>query len=240
MYLTGCSTNLSIMSDEVQSDLTFTAEIEVYYDLFVPSGLKRPAPLLIAVHGYGAHKRYMMREARRVAADGFVIASIQAPHPHYRQTDDGYRVGFGWLSDHKPEQHVRLHHTFVLDIIEKLVCDGAADPDRVFLYGFSQACALNFRFAFTYPAMLRGIIGVCGGVPGDLDSNPAYKSFAADTLYLYGDDDEFYTQEQFRTFDGKLAGILPNYRSKHYAAKHEITDEMRHDISDFLRLGLFS
>ena len=102
------------------------------------------------------------------------------------------------------------------------------------MYGFSQACALNFRFAFTHPNLLAGIVGVCGGIPGDLDSNQRYKTFSANTLYLFGNDDEFYTQEQFIGFDKKLASVLPNYRSKHYVARHEITDEMRADISDFL------
>ncbi len=221
-------------SDNVQTDLALTAEINLYYDLHIPENVDRPAPVLIAVHGYGAHKRYMMREARLVAPDNFVIASIQAPHPHYRQTDDGYRIGFGWLSDHKPEEYVRVHHKFVLDVIEKLATDGLVDRSRIFIYGFSQACALNFRFAFTYPDVLRGVIGVCGGIPGDLDTNTAYKPFTAETLYLYGDDDEFYTQEQFAEFNEKLTGMLENFRSNHYNAKHEITEEMRLDIKDFL------
>ncbi len=222
------------MSDTLQTDLTVKTEIELYYDLFVPEGQNAPAPLLIAVHGYGAHKRYMMREARLIAPDNFVIASIQAPHPHFRQTDDGYRIGFGWLSDFKPEGHVLLHHKFVLDVIEKLDGDILIDRSRIFLYGFSQACALNFRFAFTYPEILRGIVGVCGGIPGDLDTNPIYKPFTAETFYLFGDDDEFYTQEQFRTFNEKLAATLPNYHSKHFTAKHEITEDMRFEMRGWL------
>lgn len=220
---------------EIQNDLSVTAEISLYYDVFVPENTAKPAPLLIAVHGYGAHKRYMMREARLVASDDWVIASIQAPHPHYRPTKDGgYRIGYGWLSDEKPEQHIRLHHKFVLDVIEKLDRDCLIDKSRIFIYGFSQACALNFKFAFTYPDVLQGIIGVCGGIPGDLDTNSLYKPFSADTFYLYGDDDEFYTQDKLAEFDSKLAAKLPNYRSKHYSAKHEITEEMRVDIREFL------
>lgn len=210
------------------------AEINLYYDLYVPDNITKPAPLLIAVHGYGAHKRYMMREARLVAGDNLVIAAIQAPHPHYRRTDDGYRIGYGWLSDQKPEEHVQLHHKFVLDVIEKLAGDGVIDRQRIYMYGFSQACALNFRFAFTHPDVLSGIVGVCGGIPGDLETNEKYKPFEADTFYLFGDDDEFYTQEQFAGFNEKLAARLPNYRSKHYTAKHEITEDMRVDIKDWL------
>jgi predicted esterase len=220
--------------ENTQTDLTLKAEISLYYDLFVPDNIGKNAPLLIAVHGYGAHKRYMMREARLVVPDGWAVASIQAPHQHFRKTDDGFRVGFGWLTDHKPDEYVRLHHDFILRIIDKLAADETIDPTRIYLYGFSQACALNFRFAFTYPDSITGFIGVCGGIPGDLDTNENYKPFNAQTLYLYGDDDEFYTQEQFTAFNAKLEKLLPNFASKQYNAKHEITDEIRVDIRKFL------
>lgn len=221
--------------ENLQTDLTLKAEISLYYDLFLPDDIEKHAPLLIAVHGYGAHKRYMMREARLVVPDGWAVASIQAPHQHFRKIDDGFRVGFGWLTEHKPEEYVRLHHDFVLRLIDKLAADKSIDPTHVFLYGFSQACALNFRFAFTHPESIAGFIGVCGGIPGDLDTNPNYKPFDTRTLYLYGDDDEFYTQEQFTTFNAKLENLLLNYTSKQYNAKHEITEEMRGDITGFLK-----
>jgi predicted esterase len=223
------------MKDEnLQTDLSLTAEIKLYYDLFVPSDLSAPAPLLLAVHGYGAHKRYMMREARLVVPENFVIVSVQGPHQHFRQTPDGYRVGFGWLTDHHVDESVALHHKFLNDVIDRLNNEGVIDGKQIYLYGFSQACALNFRYAFTYPETPKAIIGICGGIPGDLDTNPKYKPFDAETFYLYGDDDEFYTQEKFKGFDEKLKTTLPNYRSNHYRAKHEITQEMREDIKAFL------
>lgn len=223
-----------MIDDNLQTDLSLKAEIDLYYDLFVPPDATEKAPLLIAVHGYGAHKRYMMREARLIAPKDFVIASVQAPHQHFRKTDDGYRVGFGWLTDHRPDESVRLHHKFLLDLIGKLTTDNIIDPGEIYLYGFSQACALNFRFAFTSPELLRGVIAACGGIPGDLDTNAAYQPFSAKTFYLFGDDDEFYTDEKFRSFERKLSGMLPNFRSKQYQAKHEITQEMRADVKEFL------
>ena len=216
-----------------RTDLSVTAEIKLYYDLYVPE--RTPAPLVIAVHGYGAHKRYMMREARRVAPEGFAVVSLQAPHQHFRETADGYRVGFGWLTDHRPEESVALHHKFVNDVIAKLTADNIADPDDAHLFGFSQACALNFRYAFTFPETPRSVIGVCGGIPSDLETNPNYRPFDAETFYLYGNEDEFYSEERFGKYDEDLRSMLPNYRSKRYEAKHEITEEMRSDIRDFLK-----
>jgi len=218
----------------LETDLNLTAEIKLYYDLFVPENVMKPAPLLLAVHGYGAHKRYMMREARMVAPGDFAVASIQAPHQHYRQTDGGFKVGFGWLTDYKSEESVALHHRFALDLIGNLAAKNLIDPQRIYLYGFSQACALNFRLAFTRPETVRGVIGVCGGIPSDLETNEIYKNLAARVLYLYGDTDEFYPLEKFQAFERELKDRLPNFQAQSYQAKHEITDAMREDMKKWL------
>lgn len=221
---------------ELTTDLSLPAEINLYYDLYTPSHVDGPQPLLIAVHGYGAHKRYMMREARQIAPDNFVIVAIQGPHQHFRPAKDGkgYRVGFGWLTDQYSDEYVALHHHFINTLIDNLSSDKIIDRSHVFLYGFSQACALNFRYAFTFPDVPSGVIGVCGGVPGDLETNEKYLPFAAQTLYLYGNEDEFYTNEKFEQYDRRLASKLVNYHSRQFEAKHEITDEMRDEMRGFL------
>lgn len=218
----------------LENDLNLTAEIKLYYDLYVPENVAKPAPLLLAVHGYGAHKRYMMREAKLIAPENYVIASIQAPHQHYRETDSGYKVGFGWLTDYKSEDSIALHQNFALQLIEKLKKENLINEREIYLFGFSQACALNFRFAFTHPEKIRGVIGVCGGIPSDLEANQVYKKLSAEVLYVYGDTDEFYPLEKFQTLESKLKEILPNFESKRYQAKHEITEEMRKDMRAWL------
>jgi predicted esterase len=191
----------------------------------------------IAVHGYAAHMEYMMREAKLIAPEEFVIASLQGPNRFWRPASNGeYKVAFGWLNDFKPEESVALHQDFVLKVVEELSGRGIVDPKQVYLYGFSQSCALNFRFAFTHPESLKGIIGVCGGIPSDLDSNEAYSPTIADVLYLYGDDDEFYPLEKFEAYDARLQEYLPNLETRKYKAKHVISNEMRADMRDWLAL----
>ncbi|MDT5294074.1 MAG: hypothetical protein QOJ76_954, partial [Acidobacteriota bacterium] len=53
-------------------DQTLTAEVKLYYDLYTPGAT--PAPLLVALHGYGSNKGWMMREAREHAPEGFAVA----------------------------------------------------------------------------------------------------------------------------------------------------------------------
>ena len=158
------------------TDQALQARINLYYDLQPASN--SPAPLLIALHGYGAFKEQMMREAQQIAPDGFAIASLQGFHQHMkepRQPGGPLRYGFGWLTSYRSEESVAVHHQALLDLIDKLAGEGVADPSRVFLLGFSQSCALNYRFAFTYPERLRGVVGICGGIPGDWETSTVYR-----------------------------------------------------------------
>ena len=147
---------------------TLSAEVKLYYDVHKPAAL--PAPLLIALHGYGANKRQMMREALALAPEGFAVASLQGFHQHMKEPKEPggpLRFGFGWLTNFHPEDSVAIHHQALLDLIATLTQEGVANQDRIFLLGFSQTCALDYRFAFTHPDILRGVIGICGGIPGD-------------------------------------------------------------------------
>ena len=178
-----------------------------------------------------------MTSSKLIAPEDFAIVSLQAPNKFFRKGKNGeFKPVFGWLTPYRPEESVALHHRFVLDVIEKLSGEGIVDESKIYLHGFSQACALNFRFAFTHPEMLQGIIGICGGIPSDLDENEKYQSTTAETLYLYGSDDEFYPLEKFQSFDQKLNKFLPNFKSRKYAATHEITEEMRADIRHWFAL----
>lgn len=164
-----------------------------YCDLFLPAA-ENP-PLLVALHGYGGNKRSMARLVRPALPEGFALASLQGPHPHViRPADPGKPLGFGfgWVSNWKPEESIALHHAAVDAILRRLTGERRADPSAVFLLGFSQSVALNFRYAFTYPGRIRGVVAVAGGIPGDWASSPKYRDAEVDVLYLAGREDEYY------------------------------------------------
>ena len=217
------------------SDQILKAEVNLYFDLHVEQ--PSPSPLLIALHGYGANKRQMMREAKLMAPDGFSIVSLQGFHQHMREPkEEGgpLRFGFGWLTNYRPEESVGIHHKAVLDLLDKLITEKVADPTRVFLLGFSQSCALNYRFAFTNTDRLRGVVGMCGGIPGDWETNPVYQGTEADVFHLAGTRDEFYTPERIRDYERQLSTRARTVTFKSYDATHEIVQDMRDDVKTWL------
>jgi phospholipase/carboxylesterase len=221
--------------DESPTEQSLSAQIKLYYDLVVPESL--PAPLLIALHGYGANKRQMMREARAMAPPGFAIASLQGFHQHMKEPlEPGgpLRFGFGWLTNFKPEESVAVHHQALLDLRAEQVERGVADETRIFLLGFSQSCAMNFRFAFTHSDVLRGVIGICGGLPGDWETSQSYKKTEASVLYLSGTRDEFYPPERVADYEERLKLRAADVEWHAHDAGHEFVQSMRDDVRSWL------
>ena len=221
--------------DSLQTDLTLEARTRLYYDLHTPA--RGPAPLLVALHGYGSNKGWMMREARLMAPEGFAVAALQGPHQHLkepREPGGPLRYGFGWLTNFHPEDSVALHHRALLDLIGALARQGVARPGSVFLFGFSQSCALNFRFAFTHADALRGCVGVCGGLPGDWAESALYRRTRASILYLHGARDEFYPPARVADYAERLRERAGDVESRAYAAGHELTHGMREDVKAWL------
>jgi phospholipase/carboxylesterase len=215
---------------------TLPSQIKLYYDLIAPSA--PPAPLLIALHGYGASKWHATREAKAIAPENFGIVSLQGPHQHLKDPKapgGPLRFGFGWLTNFHPEESHAIHHRALLQIIDSLIAEGISDPQRIFLLGFSQSCALNYRFAFTQPSILRGVIGICGGLPGDWETNETYQQTNAAVFHLAGNQDEFYTPAQIKDYAQQLARRANDVEFKGYEAGHEIIQPMRDDLREWLR-----
>jgi phospholipase/carboxylesterase len=216
---------------------TVAAEINLYYDVIAAAS--GPAPLLIALHGYGASKWHAMREAKSIAPDNFARAALQGPHQHLREPKEKggpLRYGFGWLTNFHPEESVAIHHRALLEMIHALTNQGVADSKRIFLLGFSQSCALNYRFAFTHPNVLRGVIGICGGLPGDWETNGVYQPTEAAVFHLSGAADEYYPPSRVENFAAQLRQRANDVEFRSYNAGHEISQAMRDDIRGWLRL----
>jgi predicted esterase len=217
------------------TERSLSAAIKLYYDLQTPAS--RPAPLLIALHGYGASKRQMMREAQAIAPESFALASLQGPHQHLKEPKEPggpLRFGFGWLTNFRPEDSVAIHHQALLDLIDSLTGEGVADPKRIFLLGFSQSCALNYRFAFTHSNLLRGVIGICGGVPGDWETSEIYKQTNTAVFHLSGERDEFYPPSRTANYAAQLHDRATDMEFRSYDAAHEIVQSMRDDARSWL------
>ena len=205
---------------------SFRSSIERYYEIELPPGHPRRKrwPLLVALHGYEGDKDSMMRIAKHVAGGNMVVISLQGPFHFFRRLVRNLKelqVVFGWGTTYKMEDSIKLHHRDLDTIIALAVQKFRADPRRVFLLGFSQACAANYRYVFTHPSKIRGCVAVCGGVPGDWNQNPLYRSSPTDALHIAARQDEWYSREKNLEFRAQLAQRAASVDLRFYKSTHK-------------------
>lgn len=173
---------------------TFPARLDCRYLLDVPKDVPAKPVLIVTLHGYSSNPEDMLRLTRAAVGAGHVVASIEAPNQHYltERPKDGHPVsGYNWGISQHWDSTVRLHHDMVLEVLASLRKRFAIPRERCALTGFSQPVGLNYRFAATHPDQIRGVIGICGGVPRDWP-DPKYKPVTAALLHISRDQDEFY------------------------------------------------
>jgi phospholipase/carboxylesterase len=205
---------------------TFRSAICRYYEIELP---RHPAqrerwPLLVALHGYEGNKESMMRVAQQIAGGNMVVISVQGPYQFFRRfgrNPKNFRVGFGWGTTYKMEDSIRLHHKDLETIIQLAQRKYHADPQRIFLLAFSQACSLNYRYLFTHPHAIRGAVSVCGGVPGDWNENPHYRAAATHVLHIAARRDEWYTREKNLEIRRQLAERAATLDFRFYDSTHK-------------------
>lgn len=204
----------------------FTSRIRRYFDLELPRlrGSKKRWPLLVALHGYEGTKESMMGLARRISSGKMVVLALQGPNQFFRRTSKAeptkFPVVFGWGTNYRTQDSIGLHHRDLRVLIRLAIEKYRADPARVFLLGFSQTCSYNYRFAFTYPHRVRGVIAVCGGVPGDWNENRRYQPGRVHVLHIAALHDQWYKRVKNLEIGRQLARRAASLDFRFYNSTH--------------------
>jgi predicted esterase len=210
----------------------------LYYDLYVPDGeATEPRPLLIAFHGYEGNKESMMALAQKINSTEFIIASVQGPNGFFVRSEsepNKPKIGFGWMMQYRAEETIRLHHQTLLSVIEETAVEHEIDRQAIFLLAFSQSVSLNYRFAFTHPGSIRGVISICGGIPGDWDQDK-YQNSDTDLLIIAGETDQFYPLERTRTFKDAMARRSPSVEYRSFPVGHVFPRESLAIIDEWVK-----
>lgn len=184
------------------SERTFTARLDAHYLVRSSEDASAPPLLVVALHGFGANPETMLRLTARLFDGRAAIAAIQGPNQFFlgQQT---LEVGYGWITSRHAPESVRLHHEMVLHVLEEAGREIGVAPQRRLLVGFSQAVGLNYRFAATYPHAVRGVVGICGGLPGDWETG-SYSPVTAALLHIARREDRFYPSAATRGYAERL------------------------------------
>jgi predicted esterase len=186
----------------VPEGCAFSARLDCHYLLLPPPAEDAETPLVVALHGFGSSPEVMLPLAARLFDTQPVLVSLQGPNQFFLGAGNR-EVGYGWITSRRPAESIRLHHEMVRHVAQEAGRKFGIPRERSFLCGFSQSVGLNYRFVATHPDMFRGVIAICGGLPGDWDVGP-YQSVTASVLHIARRGDEYYPPEVSGSYAERL------------------------------------
>lgn len=172
---------------------SFTARLDCRYLLHAPQAVDDHTLLVAALHGFSANPEVMLRLTAGLLGPRHVLAAIEGPNQFYL-SQASQEVGYGWATHKHPDSSVRLHHDMLLHVLNETGREYGIPASRRILVGFSQPVGMNYRFAATHPEEVRGVIGICGGIPRNWEEGP-YRPVTAALLHIARREDEFYKPE---------------------------------------------
>ena len=181
---------------------TFSARLGCRYLLHVPEAIGSRTVIVAALHGFGQNAEDMLKLTGHMVGPLNAVAAIEGPYGFFlgKGTD---QVGYGWITSRLAVESIRLHHEMVRHVLDEAGSELAIPPERRVLLGFSQPLSLNYRFAEAHPDAVRGLVGLCGGLPGDWDDERPGRVQPA-VLHIARSEDEFYPPERTEQYPRRL------------------------------------
>jgi predicted esterase len=181
---------------------TFSARLDCHYLLRVPERIEPASVLVVALHGFGQTPEVMLELTARLFGPHHMIAALQGPNQFFLGTDTR-EVGCGWNTNRRAPESIRLHHDMVRHVLNETGEEFDIPVERRIVAGFSQPVSLNYRLAATFPEAVRGVVGICGGLPGDWETG-TYQPVAGSVLHIARREDEFYPPTVTEQYPGRL------------------------------------
>jgi polyhydroxybutyrate depolymerase len=156
-------------------DYSFTirvGELERHYSVYVPLGhdIKRPAPVVIMLHGGGGTgKAAAIETGWRAKADeaGFLAVFPDAMPPDPTRLSRFSRNPQLWNDGSDrfyAGQQAPDDVSFLNAMLDDLLAKFAVDPKRIFVTGFSNGASMSFRLGTELPERIAAIAPVAGAL----------------------------------------------------------------------------
>ncbi len=207
----------------------------------VPS--PRP-PLLVLLHGVGADELDLLPVADALDPR-LLTVSLRAPH-------EAEPMGYAWYAldwrTSPPTPRVdqaEASRAALAAYLPELAARAGADPERVFLFGFSQGAAMALAVALTRPELVRGVVVHSGRVLPFL-SDPARRAAPEalarlDALVIHGTEDDVIPVEAGREVRALLAPLLGERLTyREHEAGHFVTSESARAAASWVRARIGS
>lgn len=181
---------LNAQSGQTNKTMQFGG-VERQYIEYIPANVLSPAPILFVLHGLGDDMSNMFNSTgfKQIADQhGWIVIVPQALEASFQ----GYSLGTAWNSG----IHVSLYtyeltinedvddSGFIMAILDDEIANSNADPNNVFVTGFSMGGFMSNRLAIEHGDRIKAIASVSGTVGNMVQDNTPNGHLS--TMHIHG------------------------------------------------------
>ncbi|WP_019038119.1 alpha/beta hydrolase [Psychroflexus tropicus] len=160
----------------------------------------------IACHGIGFLSKYFISYFKKLDPDENYIIAPQAPSKYY-QTKAYRYVGASWLT--KENRDLEIEN--VLNYLDALVQKEEIPEDKtIILMGFSQGVSIVTRWIAYRQMNCDRLVIHSGSIPEEFDFSSFNHLPKLKTTIIYGDQDEYITQDKIDSQIRYAKSVFPN------------------------------
>jgi len=200
---------------------------------------KAKPPMLVLLHGIGANENDLVSLAADVDPR-LLVVSLRAPRP--------YHSGFAWFGLDFPAQgevvpNVEQAHETVADLVRWLDAAPArlgADPQQVYLLGFSQGAMMSLAVLRTAPERLAGVVALSGLFDDRLVTTRAADAAVArvPVFVAHGVEDRVLPIADGRAIRDRFQPVVEDFTYREYPMAHTIGPDEKRDVATWLTLRI--
>jgi phospholipase/carboxylesterase len=212
------------------------AEISLAHLVRRPAQPAERPPLLVLLHGFGSNEHDLFSLAPALD-DRFVVVSARGPHSRAPGGHSWYATTFtpgGPLIDAVQAEGSRQR---LIDFIGEACAAYGADPDRVFLMGFSQGAIMSASVALTRPDLVAGAVLMSGRILSEIRPliAPAEQLTGLPLLVVHGAADAVLPIQNGRASRALLEALPVQLTYREYQMGHEVSQESLGGVAAWLR-----
>jgi phospholipase/carboxylesterase len=133
-----------------------------------PAAEGKKSPLILLLHGVGANERDLFPLAPELDPRLLALA-LRAPLTRGPNSYAWFTVAFLPTGFKIAPEQLDASRQRVVEFIHAAVARYDADPERVYLLGFSQGAITSLTVALTEPEPLAGVIALSGRIPPEAE-----------------------------------------------------------------------
>ena len=205
-----------------------------------PAGQR--APLLILLHGIGSHEQDLYGLAPYLDPR-FYVVSLRAPLTLFPGSYAWFELNIDGAGPRIRPEQAEASRQLLVSYIDQAPAAFQADPEQLYLMGFSQGAMMSLAVALTRPELLAGVVAMSGrtmpelfdpstALGGRLAPGEALVDFPL--LVVHGRQDPVLPIQFGRESHDRLSTLPVDLTYKEYDMAHSVSEESLRDIIGWL------